>query len=274
MRKSQQQIGLKERGDEAAGRGIDVERDVGTAAVLQRLQRIGDRGDRLVAAVLRGAEHRDNADRVLVAERHRRLGGEMTALALHHRVARLDVPVPAELLPADLHVDAHDEIRLVARQACRLPPLTPAPLQREPCQHRGLARSCRRAADSRVRSGSVPETGEHVHAPALQLCRLRVLVLVDDVLVDGLVHEPLCLRLHPRRDERRQVEPGVAVEHQLVVDDLIREVREGAHPSGRWNFGHRLGFARPGVERVDVDGRVSVVVRAMMQRHRQSPVMS
>ena len=29
------------------------------------------------------------------------------------------------------------------------------------------------------------------------------------------------LRLHPRRHERRQVEPRVAVEHELVVNDLV-----------------------------------------------------
>ena len=37
-------------------------------------------------------------------------------------------------------------------------------------------------------------------------------------------HERFGLRLHPRRDERREVQPRVAVEHELVVHDLVRGV--------------------------------------------------
>ena len=59
----------------------------------------------------------------------------------------------------------------------------------------------------------------------LDLGGLRVLVLVDHVLVEALGHELLGLRLHPGRDERRDVQARVAVEHQLVVDDLVRDVR-------------------------------------------------
>src|SRR5262249_28070810 len=57
--------------------------------------------------------------------------------------------------------------------------------------------------------------------------RLRVLVLVDHVLVERLGDQPGGLRLHPRGDERRHVQPGVAVERELVVDDLVRRV--GVH---------------------------------------------
>jgi hypothetical protein len=71
----------------------------------------------------------------------------------------------------------------------------------------------------------VPEVGENVDATRLERRRLRVLVLVDHVLVQALGHQLLGLRLHPCRHERRHVQPGVAVEHQLVVDDLVRDVR-------------------------------------------------
>ena len=70
----------------------------------------------------------------------------------------------------------------------------------------------------------VPEVGEDVDAAHLELGRLRVLVLVDHVLVEALGHQLLGLRLHPGGDEGRQVEAGVAVEHQLVVDDLVGDV--------------------------------------------------
>jgi len=53
---------------------------------------------------------------------------------------------------------------------------------------------------------------------------LRVLVLVDHVLVEALGHQLLRLRLHPGRHEGGDVQPGVPVEHQLVVDDLVRDI--------------------------------------------------
>jgi hypothetical protein len=65
---------------------------------------------------------------------------------------------------------------------------------------------------------------EHRHAAGLELGGLRVLVFVDHVLVEALGHELLGLGLHPRGHERGHVQPGVAVEHQLVVDDLVRDV--------------------------------------------------
>ena len=104
------------------------------------------------------------------------------------------------------------------------PRLLPAPLEREPTEHRRLARAGGRASGRLVGIGRVPETAEDVDAPHLDLGGLRVLVLVDHVLVEALGHQPLGLRLHPGADERRDVEARVAVEHQLVVDDLVRDV--------------------------------------------------
>ena len=43
--------------------------------------------------------------------------------------------------------------------------------------------------------------------------------------------QPRGERVHPGPDERRQVEAGVAVEHGLVVDDLVR--RLGQRPDIR-----------------------------------------
>ena len=104
---------------------------------------------------------------------------------------------------------------------------TSQPCSRSPAEtsktEKGAA-STTNAADRVLRVGGVPEVGEHVHAPVLQVGRARVLVLVDHVLVERLGHQQPRLRLGPRRDERGQVEPRVAVEHQLVVDDLVGDV--------------------------------------------------
>src|SRR5207247_107613 len=121
--------------------------------------------------------------------------------------------------------------RLVRGLALRLPPLLPPALEREPAEHGRLTGAGRRAAGGLARVGRVPEVAEDRHAARLELGRLRVLVLVDHVLVEALGHQLLGLRLHPRRDERGHVQPRVAVEHQLVVDDLVRDV--GRHLARR-----------------------------------------
>ena len=199
--------------------------DVEPALLLEGVERVADLLDRLVRTVEGRAEDRDDADRVLVAPRDRLLGRQDEAIALHRHETHLDVPVVRELLPADLDVDAHHEVRLVGRLALGRTPLLPASLEREPSEHRGLARARRRAARRLLRLRRMPEVGEDVHAAHLDLGRLRVLVLVDHVLVEALGHQLLGLRLHPGRHERRDVQARVAVEHQLVVDDLVRDVR-------------------------------------------------
>jgi len=78
----------------------------------------------------------------------------------------------------------------------------------------------------------MPEVGQDIDAAPLQLGGLRVLVLVDHVLVEALGHQQLRLRLHPGRDECREVEPGVAVQDQLIPDYLQRSVRQ--HPLPRY----------------------------------------
>ena len=87
---------------------------------LELVQRGADLRHRLVAAVERRAEDGDDADRVLVTLLDRLLRVEVEPVALHRHEAHLDVPVAAELLPAHLHVDAHDHVGLVGRLPGRL----------------------------------------------------------------------------------------------------------------------------------------------------------
>jgi hypothetical protein len=70
----------------------------------------------------------------------------------------------------------------------------------------------------------MPQVGEDRDTAPLELGSLRVLVLVDHVLVDALEHQHPGLRLHPGGDERGKVQPGAAVEQELVVDELIRDI--------------------------------------------------
>ena len=217
-------VGVEERRDEGAGRAVDVHRNVQTRRRLEGVEGGADLLHRLVRAVVGRAEHGDDADRVLVAQPDGLVGGHVVAVAVHRHGAQLDVPVVGELLPADLDVDAGHHVGPVGGLAGRLPPVLPAALERQPAEHRRLARPGGGATGGRVAVRGVPEPAEHVHAAGLDLRGLRILVLVDHVLVEAFGDQPVGLRLHPGGDERRHVEPGVAVEHQLVVDDLVRHV--------------------------------------------------
>ena len=204
------------------GRAVGVHRDVEAGAGLEVVERVADLLDRLVGAVERGAEDGHDADRVLVAPGYGFVCGEVEAISFHRDEPHLDVPVVGELLPADLHVDAHDQVgRSVGSPAAA----------RRFCQRRFSARPPSMAASLEPvveqptpPAGPCHRSAQHVDAAHLQLRRLRILVLVDHVLVEALRHERLGLRLHPGGHEGGHVEARVAVEHQLVVDDLVRDV--------------------------------------------------
>ena len=145
----------------------------------------------------------------------------MEAISFHRHQSWLNVPIAAELVPADLDVDAQDQVRPVCRLAGCLHPLAPEPLQREASEHRGLARSGRGATGHITIAGSVPEMADHVHTAALELRRLRILVLVDHVLVGCLRHQAGSVRRHPGRHERSQVQTGAPVEQQLIRHQVV-----------------------------------------------------
>ena len=94
------------------------------------------------------------------------------------------------------------------------------------------------------------EIGDHCHTTGFDRGGGRVLVLVDHVLVERLGIQFGGVIVHPRADERSEIEPRIAVEHRFVVDDLIRGL--GKHAVGfecvlRCN---RI-LARPREDRID-----------------------
>ena len=113
---------------------------------------------------------------------------EVEPVALHRHHPRLDVPVAAELLPAHLHVRAHDQVRPAASGSSPGPG-RPAALERHPGEHAGLARPGGRAAGRVLGVRRVPQVGQDGDAAPLELGGLRVLVLVDHVLVDAVGHQ-------------------------------------------------------------------------------------
>ena len=218
------ETGIDERCDHRPGSAVDVDGDVDIRVLLEGIERVADLFHRLVGAVEGRAQDRDDANRVLIAKLHCFFGRKVEAVALHRHESHLDVPVVRELLPAHLDVDSHDEVRLVGWLPVGCALLVPAPLERKAAQHRRLTRAGRGASRRVAGVGCVPQPAQNAHAAHLELCRLRVLVLVNHVLVEALGHEPFGLGLHPRAHERRHVEARVPVEHQLVVDDLVGKI--------------------------------------------------
>jgi hypothetical protein len=89
---------------------------------------------------------------------------------------------------------------------------------------------------------------------------LRILLLVDEVLVECFADELLGFRLHPRRHEAREVERGVPIEVHLVVDQAINDV-------GRHRLLLELVLWHGPIEVPHPMGKVSgvVVVRQLME---------
>ena len=114
------------------------------------------------------------------------------------------------------------------RSACRPPPAgaPPLPLQRQRAEHDRLRGAlCPRA---RRLAGRVEEVGEHADAALLDLGRLRVLGVVDEVGVQVLGDHPLGLGLHPGGHEGGEVAQRKAVEQELLAEQAHRVDRRHA----------------------------------------------
>ena len=115
----------------------------------------------------------------------------------------------------------------------------------------------------------MPQVGQDGDTAPFQLGGLRVLVLVDHVLVDTLGHQQPGLGLHPGRDEGGEVQPGAAVEQQLVVDELVGNVgrnRVVGQLRVRRRDGLAVGRIRRSHEGVGVLG-MGVTRRGIVKRH-------
>ncbi len=148
--------------------------------------------------------------------------------------------------------------------------LAPAELRGEARQHRGLTGAGGGGAERGVGVRGVPQVGEHPHAARLELGGLGVLVLVDDVLVEGLRQQLHHLGLDPGGAEGREIHARHPVEQQLVVHQRVGEPRvglvHGKTALGRPPAGHQrlvgvlvLGVAA-GVRTLAHGGLLEVVV--------------
>ena len=175
-------VGVEEWPDEAAARAVDVERHVQSALVPDLDQELVDPDDVVGVACEGRSQDGGHADRVLVDVRLHVLGADRVLVGLERDDPRLDIEVAAELLPDDVDVAAEDEVWLVCRSSSGFTALSPLPLEREGAEHDGLRRSL--GPRSGRLAWRVEEVGEHPDAALLDLRRLRVLGVVDEVPVE------------------------------------------------------------------------------------------
>ena len=241
-------LGLNERRNEPPACCIDVDGNIPARPRIQLVQRIVDFLDWFVTTGERSAKNGGDANGVLIAPLHGFLGIQAIAVAFHRNEAGLNLPVPAELLPTNLNIDAHDHIGFVSRLTFGLHSLLPLPLQGHATQHAGFAGPGCGAAGGCFMIGRIPTAGKHVDAAHLQFRRLRVFILVDHVLVERVSHQLARFRLHPCGYKCGQIQSGIAIQHQLVVDQVVRSLRQ--HPFFRdLVLGRCAAQSTPGVYR-------------------------
>jgi hypothetical protein len=206
-----------------------VQGNVEILVLVQADEQVVDPGDVVLVAREGRAQHGGHADRVLVDVRLHVFGADRVLVLLQRDDPRLDVEVAAELLPDDVDVAAEDEVRPVDGLAGRLAPLAPLPLQGQGAEHDRLRRALCPGAGRLP--GRVEQVGQHADAALLDLGRLRVLGVVDEVAVQVVGDEPAGLGLHPCGHEGRQIVLRVAVHEQLLADKP--HCIHGCHPDIR-----------------------------------------
>lgn len=212
-----------EGGEEGAAGSIHMDVDIPAVLLLQVIQRAGQGLDQLIGAGEGEAEGGHHGDGVLIHPLQHLRRIDAVAAWIHRHLTQFHVPVTAELVPADLHRtgDQVGPVRgLVLRSAAR----APAMQGRHAPEHAGLAGADGGGADRILMRLGVPEIGEHPHTAAFDLGSLRIFVLVDHVLADRQIHQLVQLLALPCLAEGGEVLPGIAIEEELIVHQLIHDI--------------------------------------------------
>lgn len=139
--------------------------------------------------------------------------------------AWLHIEVGTKLVPTHLAVGAHHQVGpAAAARTRRLAPPSPVPTHHQAPEQAALAGAGGGGAD-RIRGvRGVPEIGKHAQTALLQIGGLRVFILVDDVFVAAFLHQSPGFGLHPGAHKRGQIQPCVAIQHQVGMNQLIGHI--------------------------------------------------
>lgn len=72
---------------------------------------------------------------------------------------------------------------------------------------------------------SVPQILDDLHATVLKVCGHRISILVDRVLLERVLHQLSCLRLHVGLNERAEVLMCVTFRADVLTNDLACDAR-------------------------------------------------
>ena len=169
---------------------------------------------------------------MIIDEGHARLRGHVQVLGVHGDQTHLDVPVAAELLPADLVTGGDDQVGAMLAvdvDAGLLGQGLPAEQGGQATQHAGLGRADGRGAHGLLVLIGVPQVLDDLHAAVLEVGRHRVFVLVNGVLLERVLHQLRSLGLHVGLDEGAEVLVGVALGADVLANHLARDTRLDGH---------------------------------------------
>jgi len=104
--------------------------------------------------------------------------------------------------------------------------LLPSLLHGQCSEHDCLRASHAAGSDGRaiVSGGRIEESTDHVDTTVLDFGGLGILFVVDEILGEGLGHELLSLLLHVGGDEGSEIQHGVAVEGEVVLDHAVGDI--------------------------------------------------
>lgn len=144
-------------------------------------------------------------------------------------ITRLNIPIPAELLPTDVRLVPHHQVGLGVVQTQTRTPLLPPLLHGQRTQHNSLGTAHRRSTHGitvahGVDRGGVEQRRQHAHATVGDLLARRILVRIDKVDIERVHHQLTRLVLHVRRDEAGQIQNGAGIDLAQVLDDLVHNL--------------------------------------------------
>ena len=186
-------IGHDKRGDESTAGSVDVNRRLESLLTEQ----VVDGLHVLILASIGSTQNAADADGVLVNQVDSLLGVDDVAVRGAVDELLIDLEVAGSLLPTDLDSRRHDDVRMFVGLALGYPLVLPAALHGQDGEHDGLGATHTRGADGTdfvaFGHGGVKEAADHGHTSVLDVCRLGILLIVNEVLGEGLCHQLLSL---------------------------------------------------------------------------------
>ena len=222
-------FGMGEGSNEAAAGSIDVDWDVNASLRLIFVQDLADLLDRLVMASVGASEYDKDANRVLVDVLLHQFRIEPVAARLAHvKDPGFDFEVAGKLLQGNLSVGAHEDVRLAPVLSLLVSTFLPSSLHGETPQMNGFTTSSGGGSDGSLALLHPPQVTDDADTPRMHVHHRGILVCIAHVLGQVLNHQLLGLFLHVGAHKGGQVEIGLSIQVELVLEHLVHAIGGGA----------------------------------------------